>query len=55
MVDSLVVEEGRPVGVRLRNPWGVDGAGNDGADDGYVDVSLADLTRGFWGMISARV
>jgi hypothetical protein len=28
-----------PVSVVLRNPWGVDGAGNDGADDGRVTVT----------------
>lgn len=33
-------------GVVLRNPWGVDGGGNsDGANDGYVTVTPAQLMR----------
>lgn len=29
--------------IRLRNPWGTDGAGNDGSNDGYVTVTPAQL------------
>jgi hypothetical protein len=30
-------------GVRVRNPWGSDGVGSDGADDGYVTVTGDEL------------
>lgn len=30
-----------PVSITLRNPWGTDGAGNDGANDGYVTMTAA--------------
>ena len=29
--------------IKLRNPWGVDGRGNDGSNDGYVTVTPAQL------------
>ncbi len=34
---------GTITGIRLRNPWGTDGAGNDGNNDGYVIVTPAQL------------
>ncbi len=34
---------GTITGIRLRNPWGTDGAGNDGINDGYVTVTPAQL------------
>jgi hypothetical protein len=32
---------GNPTGLVLRNPWGKDGAGSDGNDDGYVTLTPA--------------
>ena len=37
----------------LRNPWGIDGAGQDGSDDGYVRVTAEQAYASFWGVISA--
>lgn len=34
---------GQVVSIRLRNPWGTDGAGNDGNNDGFVTVTPAQL------------
>jgi hypothetical protein len=39
----------------LRNPWGIDGAGNDGNDDGYVTVTAAQAQTAFMGAIAAKV
>jgi hypothetical protein len=39
----------------LRNPWGIDGAGNDGKDDGYVRLTPAQALGSFWAVISANV
>lgn len=36
---------GTITGITLRNPWGTDGAGNDGNNDGYVTVTPAQLMR----------
>jgi len=37
---------GTITGIKLRNPWGVDGVGNDGnPNDGIVTISPADLLR----------
>jgi hypothetical protein len=56
MVDSVERgPDGRPVALRLRNPWGIDGAGDDGAGDGYVTVSARQARDAFWGIVSARV
>jgi len=39
-VDSVLTDtHGNPTGLVLRNPWGIDGAGNDGNNDGYVTVT----------------
>ena len=46
---------GNPVSIRLRNPWGVDGEGNDGADDGYVTVTAHQALVSLMGVCSARV
>ena len=32
---------GTVTSITLRNPWGADGAGNDGVDDGYVTLTPA--------------
>jgi hypothetical protein len=39
----------------LRNPWGIDGIGTDGQDDGYVRVTAQQAFVSFWGVISANV
>lgn len=55
-VDSVNLDaNGVPVSMRLRNPWGVDGAGNDGNDDGYVTITAAQAMNSFLGMVSAYV
>jgi hypothetical protein len=43
------------VSVTLRNPWGTDGGGNDGSNDGYVTVSAAQAFTAFWSVHSAFV
>ena len=45
---------GNAVSIRLRNPWGVDGAGNDGTEDGYVTVTAHQAVASLMGVISAR-
>lgn len=42
---------GAVTGIRLRNPWGTDGAGNDGNNDGFVTVTAAQL-RLFGGQVN---
>ena len=44
---------GKPVSVRLRNPWGIDGIGKDGADDGYVTLTATQVTAAFSGVCIA--
>jgi hypothetical protein len=46
---------GAPTGLRLRNPWGVDGADNDGANDGYVTLTTAQAKQVFRVVTSAYV
>ena len=46
---------GNPAALRLRNPWGVDGAGSDGANDGYVTITAAQAHASFLGLTSAVV
>ncbi len=47
---------GTVVSITLRNPWGVDGAGSDGNDDGYVTVTPAQIFgstgRVNWGRVA---
>jgi len=40
--------DGKVTSVVLRNPHGIDGAGNDGSDDGYVTVTAAHLAASQW-------
>ena len=47
-------KKGRPVSIRLRNPWGVDGAGHDGADDGYVTITAAQMLKNMSGVVVAH-
>ena len=54
----VAVERNATTGARtlvLRNPWGVDGAGNDGKNDGYVRLTAAQAFASVWWAISARV
>jgi hypothetical protein len=45
-----------PVSITLRNPWGNDGAGNDGnTADGYVTVTGEQFRQNFWAVQSATV
>ena len=45
---------GAVVSITLRNPWGVDGAGNDGANDGYVTITPAQALAGWIGATVAN-
>jgi len=48
--------QGQPVSVTLRNPWGTDGGGsNDGANDGYVTLTGAQLYAVFWAVVYSLV
>src|SRR5437016_8042562 len=40
-VDAVIDNGDGTFNLRLRNPWGVDGAGNDGVNDGYVTLTAA--------------
>jgi Ca2+-binding RTX toxin-like protein len=45
-----------PISVTLRNPWGYDGAGNDGnTSDAYVTITATQALNGFTGIDSAFV
>jgi hypothetical protein len=35
--------EGGTMYFTLRNPWGIDGVGNDGSNDGYIKLTLAQI------------
>ena len=53
MVEQVNFSSGKPVSVTLRNPWGFDGAGSDGADDGLVTVTAEQLAASMywdWGI-----
>jgi hypothetical protein len=41
--------------VVVRNPWGIDGVGSDGNDDGYVRLTPLQAYSSFWGVICANV
>lgn len=41
--------------ITLRNPWGIDGAGWDGCNDGYVTVTAQQAHNAFMGMMTAWV
>lgn len=46
---------GRPSGLRLLNPWGTDGMGDDGADDGYITLTAQQAAAVFVGVEFAYV
>ncbi len=43
VVNFVKNSAGQITAVLLRNPWGIDGAGNDGSNDGIVTVSASQL------------
>jgi hypothetical protein len=54
-VDHVSTDSRGVVTIVLRNPWGVDGAGNDGHNDGYVTVTPAQLYASMMGGTAAIV
>ena len=53
-VDKMIVDAtGKVTAVVLRNPWGVDGAGNDGKNDGYVTINISTLFTASYGATAA--
>jgi hypothetical protein len=44
----LTDENGEVTSVVLRNPWGFDGAGNDGKNDGYVTLTAQQAIEAYW-------
>lgn len=55
-VDGVVTDaHGTPTGLRLRNPWGIDGAGDDGHNDGYVTINAQQAYDCLAGDVSAFV
>jgi hypothetical protein len=55
-VDSVIKDaNGIVTGLVLRNPWGVDGAGSDGTDDGYVTVTGQQAFDSMLGFTAATV
>ena len=53
LVDHLGTDVNGNATVTLRNPWGVDGAGNDGKDDGYVTMTIEQAFAGTVGSVIA--
>ena len=54
-IASVAVDKkGNPLSVTLRNPWGVDGIGNDGSNDGYVTLTLKQAIENMSGMVVAK-
>jgi hypothetical protein len=54
-VDNVLCDDaGKPVALVLRNPWAVDGAGDDGANDGYVTITASQALKAFIGFSSAN-
>lgn len=55
-VDAVLTDAaGRPTALRLHNPWGVDGVGNDGKDDGYITITAAQAAAVAWEITYAAV
>jgi len=54
-VDSVRVGADGKLTLRLRNPWATDGAGSDGADDGYVTLTAVQAKANLGGLISATM
>jgi hypothetical protein len=41
--------------ITLRNPWGMDGAGSDGKDDGLVTITAEQALGAMSGLVVANV
>jgi hypothetical protein len=56
-VEAVNVDaNGNPVSLKLRNPWGYDGNGNDGnTSDGYVTITAAQAYSNLLGYTAATV
>jgi hypothetical protein len=54
-VDRVVEDAEGNLSMVLRNPWAIDGAGNDGNDDGYVTINEAQAQAAFLAYSSATV
>jgi hypothetical protein len=53
-VDAVNMDQsGNPSSLRLRNPWGFDGAGSDGSNDGYITVTAQQAYDSLLGVVSA--
>lgn len=52
-VDHIINNNDGTYGIVLRNPWGSDGVGSDGIDDGYVTITGAQLYANCSGMSAA--
>jgi hypothetical protein len=55
LVDKVLTDSsGAVTALRLRNPWGVDGAGKDEANDGYVTLTASQALSAFWFACTAQ-
>ena len=55
-VDAVIYDNnGVATSLRLRNPWGVDGVGNDGTNDGYVTITASQALSNLLGYTAANV
>lgn len=53
-VDAVMTDEsGRPVALRLRNPWGMDGVSDGSPNDGYVTLTGRQALACHWMVVSA--
>ncbi len=52
-VDAVVYRAGRPIGLKIRNPWGLDGVRNKSPNDGYVILSPEQALACLWMVVSA--
>jgi hypothetical protein len=55
VVGVITDAAGTATGLRLRNPWGEDGAGSDGSDDGYVTITAQQALDSLAGVCTAIV
>jgi hypothetical protein len=54
-IDSVACDKkGNVTSIRLRNPWGTDGAGNDGKNDGYVTITATQAMHCMSGIVTAH-
>lgn len=55
-VDQVFADSsGNLTGLRLRNPWGIDGAGRDSSNDGYVTLTASQTISAFWFACTAQI